>query len=196
MMLKFISADGFFSDPSMIMLIVLLGLFVVAMFVMPLFTKRKKNQVNDLYANLAVGDKIMTIGGIIGTVIEIKERSPNDKDLLIETGSEGSKTTIWLDLKGLYQNLSKPPVPTNFFGKPKNVPAKTEAADEVSEAAPAETQEPEEEAEPFDAPAAAEEKETAAEAETVEAVAAVADDSEPAADAGSVEKKAKVKSKK
>jgi preprotein translocase YajC subunit len=115
---NFLAADGF--DPTIIVLIVVLVLFVVFMFVMPIFTKRKNGQVPELYANLEVGDKVMTIGGIIGTVLEIKEKTPTDKEILIESGAEGSKTSLWLDIKGLYQNLTKPPQPTNFFGRPKN----------------------------------------------------------------------------
>ena len=114
------SPAGFLENPMGIVLIVVLVLLLAGVFIMPMFTNRKKNsQANDLYANLTPGCKIMTIGGIIGTIVEVNERSPVDKELLIETGAEGSKTTLWIDLKGVYQNLSKPAQPTNFFGRPK-----------------------------------------------------------------------------
>ncbi|MCL2062122.1 MAG: preprotein translocase subunit YajC [Firmicutes bacterium] len=132
----FANEGGFFSEPSSYILIVMLVLFVVVMFVFPIFSKRKKGQVNDLYVNLEVGDKIMTIGGILGTILEIKERSPMDKEILIETGAEGSKTTLWIDLKGVYENKSKPMPETNFFGRPKNPEANSDmpvSAEETAE---------------------------------------------------------------
>ena len=123
-MSKFFAAMEF--DPVTIVIIVAVVLVFVGMIIMPMFTKkRQNNQVNDLYSNLSSGDEVMTIGGIVGTVIKIEETSPVDKKILIETGAEGNKTTIWLDIKGIYQNLSKPAVETNFFGKPKTEAAAT-----------------------------------------------------------------------
>ena len=138
MLNNFLSAEGgLFDDAVVIIVIVALVLLVGAMIIMPMFTSKKRNsQTNALYSNLSPGDKVMTIGGIIGTILEIAERSPADKELLIETGAEGSKTTLWIDLKGVYQNLSKPAAETNFFGKPKEpIPAIPTAVNKEPEAA-------------------------------------------------------------
>ncbi|MCL2798320.1 MAG: preprotein translocase subunit YajC [Firmicutes bacterium] len=112
--------EGLFTDPLTIVMMVVLVVFVAAMFIWPMFSRKKNStQANELYANLAPGDKVMTIGGIIGTIVEIEELSPVDKKILIETGAEGQKTTLWLDIKGIYQNISKPPPerPGLFGGK-------------------------------------------------------------------------------
>ena len=107
-------------EPITIIMIVIVAIVFVGMLIMPMFTNKKRNaQQNDLYTNLAPGDEIMTIGGIVATVLEIEEVSPVDKRILIESGAEGSKTTLWLDIKGIFSNLSKPAQETNFFGKPK-----------------------------------------------------------------------------
>ena len=107
--------------PTVIMIVIVV-LVLAGMIIMPMFTNKKRNnQANELYSNLAPGDRIMTIGGIIGVVVQIEETSPVEKRILIETGAEGSKTTIWLDVKGIYQNLSKPPPEkTGLFGKSKS----------------------------------------------------------------------------
>jgi len=127
-------ADGNIQWGVIAMLILVVVAFA-GMFLLPMFTNKKRSaQVNDLYGNLAVGDKVMTIGGIIGTIVRIKTRSTGEKEILIETGEEGSKTSLWLDQKGIYQNLTKPPIPTNFFGKPKTEAAPVASANATSEA--------------------------------------------------------------
>ena len=42
-----------------------------------------------------------TVGGIIGKVIEIRETSPVDKEMVIETGVGDNKTTIVFDIRAL-----------------------------------------------------------------------------------------------
>ncbi|MCL2375600.1 MAG: preprotein translocase subunit YajC [Firmicutes bacterium] len=119
---------------GVIAMLILVVVAFAGMFLLPMFTNKNRSaQVNDLYGNLSVGDKVMTIGGIIGTIVRIKTRSTGEKEILIEPGEEGSKTSLWLDQKGIYQNLTKPPIPTNFFGKPKTEAAPAVAATTVSE---------------------------------------------------------------
>jgi len=128
---------GFFDDwPGPVMLAVL-GLLLIGMIVMPILTrKRQGGQINELYSNLRVGDKIMTIGGIIGTVVEIKEKSPVDKEILIKTGEVGNETILLIDIKAIYQNLTRPAAPVDFFGRPKKQDAATVAvADGISNSA-------------------------------------------------------------
>lgn len=89
-----------------IVLIVLVVLLVIVLIVMPIFTNKKRQQsVNTLHNSLKVGDKVMTIGGIIGTVTDVRQTSPVDKEFTIETGEDGRKTTMVLDIKALYQIL-------------------------------------------------------------------------------------------
>ena len=51
--------------------------------------KKQQKRVNDMLAGLQVGDKIVTIGGIIGKVTKIK-----DDEVIVETGAGDSKSTI------------------------------------------------------------------------------------------------------
>ena len=51
--------------------------------------KKQEKQQSEMRSSIKVGDEIVTIGGIIGTVIIAK-----DDKLMIETGNDKSKLTI------------------------------------------------------------------------------------------------------
>jgi preprotein translocase subunit YajC len=51
--------------------------------------KKQEKEQNDMRNNLAVGDEITTIGGIIGKIVSIKEET-----CVIETSHERSKIRI------------------------------------------------------------------------------------------------------
>ncbi|MBE7036914.1 MAG: preprotein translocase subunit YajC [Ruminococcaceae bacterium] len=54
--------------------------------------RKKDKETKQMLANLIVGDKITTIGGIVGTIIKIK-----DEKIMIETGSKTEKTVMTLE---------------------------------------------------------------------------------------------------
>lgn len=51
--------------------------------------KKREKETQQMRSNLEVGDEIITVGGIIGTVVVIR-----DDNLVIETGSDRSKVRI------------------------------------------------------------------------------------------------------
>ncbi len=71
------------------MILMLVGLLVVMYFVMIRPQKKQEKEQNDMRNNLAVGDEITTIGGIIGKIVSIKEET-----CVIETSHERSKIRI------------------------------------------------------------------------------------------------------
>ena len=71
------------------MLLMLAGLLVVMYFVMIRPQKKQEKEQNDMRNNLAVGDEITTIGGIIGKIVSIKEET-----CVIETSHERTKMRI------------------------------------------------------------------------------------------------------
>ena len=71
------------------MIIMLVGLLVVMYFVMIRPQKKQEKEQNDMRNNLAVGDEITTIGGIIGKIVSIKEET-----CVIETSHERTKMRI------------------------------------------------------------------------------------------------------
>ena len=119
-------------------LIALLVVMVVVLIVLPMFTNKRRNKaVNELYNSIRPGDIIKTVGGIIGEVKEIKELSPVDKQMVIETGAEGSKTTMVFDIQAVYQVIDKVAAPTPIQ------PTETVATEPVAETpAPVEAAQP------------------------------------------------------
>lgn len=95
-------------DPTTIIFVVLLALLIIALLVVPMFTNKKRaKQTDELHRSLQPGDKIKTIGGIVGTIIEIRQVSPVDKEMVIETGVGDNKTTMVFDIQALYQIMSR-----------------------------------------------------------------------------------------
>lgn len=88
----------------MIVLVVVVLLFLI---VFPMFTnKRRQKQVEKLQEGVVVGAEIKTVGGIVGTIIAIREKSPVDKEIVIETGVGDNKSTMVLDMQAVYQVLT------------------------------------------------------------------------------------------
>ncbi|MCH5165264.1 MAG: preprotein translocase subunit YajC [Clostridiales bacterium] len=91
-----------------IVFIVLLVLLIVALLVVPMFTNKKRaRQTEELHRSLQPGDLIKTVGGIIGTIKEIRQVSPVDREMVIETGDGDNKTTMVFDIQALYQVMSR-----------------------------------------------------------------------------------------
>ena len=85
-MLNFLSAAA--TDPTggagmtstIIMLVVMLGVFYF-MLIRP--ENKRKKEAEQLRSSLKTGDKVTTIGGIVGTVVSVK-----DDKFVLETGAD------------------------------------------------------------------------------------------------------------
>lgn len=76
--------------PSLLPILVIYGLLFFALwFFMIRPQKKKQKEEAKMRANLQVGDEIVTIGGIYGRVISLKEDT-----IVIESQSDHSKLTI------------------------------------------------------------------------------------------------------
>ena len=71
------------------MIIMLGGLLIVMYIFMVRPQKKQEKEQNDMRNNLAVGDEITTIGGIVGRVVTVKEDT-----LVIETGANCNKMVV------------------------------------------------------------------------------------------------------
>ena len=71
------------------MIIMLLGMLVVFYFFMIRPENKRKKEAEELRNNISVGDRITTIGGIVGTVVNVK-----DEKLVIETGLDKVRLEI------------------------------------------------------------------------------------------------------
>lgn len=110
---------------------VLVALMVVFLFVVPMFTNRKRQkEVNEVLDSLAVGDEIMTIGGIMGKVIDLSTHESGEKLMVIETGDGENKTTMTFTIQALRLNYTKTKARQEQLAKAK---AEKDAAKNKSE---------------------------------------------------------------
>ena len=80
-MVTFLSGAGMLGDSSgIIMIVVMLAVFYF-MLIRP--ENKRKKEAEQMRSNVRKGDKITTIGGIVGTVVDVKE----DK-FVIETSAD------------------------------------------------------------------------------------------------------------
>ncbi|MDY6367133.1 MAG: preprotein translocase subunit YajC [Clostridia bacterium] len=120
---------------------------IIGMFVWQSISgKKKQKEAQEMMDNLKIGDRIKTIGGVCGFLVEVNK---SENTIVIETGSENNKCYIKFDKGAIYQtgpaNPDKPEVKeetaeTLAEEKPakKSKKAKQEETEEVVETAPAE----------------------------------------------------------
>ena len=100
------------------LLIVIYGVFIFGLYFLMIRPQRKKaKEEKQMRENLQVGDEIITIGGIYGRVISLKEDA-----IVIESKSDHSKLTIarW----ALQTNLTVHDAPEEKVVKEKPVKEK------------------------------------------------------------------------
>lgn len=73
----------------------ILGAFFVIMIVMTIVPQKKRQkQMQNMMDNLTVGDKVMTIGRLIGKIVAI---DTDNKQVTINVGTDDSETLIVID---------------------------------------------------------------------------------------------------
>ncbi len=78
---------------GMIMGLLPMVLLIVVFYFILIRPQRKKDKENkEMLANLKVGDSITTIGGIVGTIVRIK-----DEKIVIETGTKTEKQVMTME---------------------------------------------------------------------------------------------------
>ncbi len=116
-------------QPTQIIMIVVVILLVVALIVLPMFTNKKRQKaIQELHNSIAVGDTVKTVGGIVGKIVAINDINAVDKEFVLETGLEDSKTTMVFDFNAIYQVMSKGSKPAEAV-KPEKTEDVAEAAE-------------------------------------------------------------------
>ncbi len=86
---------------SLIPFLLIIGAAVVMMIFSRKSQKKREDEINSTLDAIQPGNKVKTIGGICGVVVEI---CPEDNTFVLETGSEKSgKSYIKFDKKAVYQ---------------------------------------------------------------------------------------------
>lgn len=102
-------AGGCGGNPTttIIMVILIVVIFAVTI-IMPMFTgKKRQKEANEMLESLTVGDEIMTRGGVLGTIVELKTHESGEKLMVIETGVGTEKTTMTFTVQALLINYTK-----------------------------------------------------------------------------------------
>lgn len=88
-----------------VLLLAIIGLFVWQ----SISGKKKQKEAQEMVNSLKIGDRIKTIGGVCGFLVEINN---DENTIVIETGSEKNKCHIKFDKGAIYQtgpaNPNKP----------------------------------------------------------------------------------------
>lgn len=90
-------------DPwgTVIFMIVIIALFVVMMFFNRRSQKKRQEETQKLLSAIQPGNKVKTIGGICGIVVEVCR---DDNTFVLETGTEKSgKSYLKFDMQAIYQ---------------------------------------------------------------------------------------------
>ena len=86
---------------SIVFFIIIIAVVVLFMFWSRRSQKKREKEINETLDAIQPGNKVKTIGGICGVVVEL---CPEDDTFILETGSETSgKSYIKFDKKAVYQ---------------------------------------------------------------------------------------------
>ncbi len=125
---------------STIIMVVIVVLLLVALIVLPMITnKKRQKQVQELHNSIAVGDTVKTVGGIVGKIVAINDVNAVDKEFVLETGLDGSKSTMVFDFNAIYQVMSKSGKPAEAK-KEEVKPVEVAAEEKVEEKSADETE--------------------------------------------------------
>ena len=115
---------------TIIMMIVLIGLLVVMMVFNRRSQKKRQEEQKNMLEAIKPGNKVKTIGGICGIVVEV---CPEDNTFILETGSEASgKSYLKFDKQAVYQTDATVKTETSVEEAKEETPAE-EVFEEASE---------------------------------------------------------------
>ncbi len=138
------SENSSFPWGSVILIVVFIALFIGMMILNRSSQKKKEEEPQNMLNAIKPGNKVKTIGGICGIVVEV---CPEDNTFVLETGTEASgKSYIKFDKQAVYQTDAVPEAPAKkVSGKPVEAEEPVEevaeetTVEETVEATPTET---------------------------------------------------------
>lgn len=87
-----------------LMMIILLVVVVAMLIFSSVSGKKKQKQAQNMVNSLKKGDRVKTIGGICGFVVEIYDA---ENTFVLETGTDNNKSYIKFDKAAIYQTAPK-----------------------------------------------------------------------------------------
>lgn len=135
------SADNSAANPSSnwgyyVFFAVIIVLLVVWLVWSSRSNKKKQKEAQDLINAVKPGNKVKTIGGVCGIVVEVNEE---ENTFVLETGSETSgKCYMKFDKQAIYQTDAETPKTDKSAKEEKAEPVLAEASEPLPAEAPAE----------------------------------------------------------
>lgn len=99
-----------------VLVVAIIGLFVWQ----TISGKKKQKEAQEMVNSIKKGDRIKTIGGICGFLVEVRE---SDNTIVIETGTDENKSYIRLVREAIYQTGPANPQAPVVEAKAEEVPA-------------------------------------------------------------------------
>ncbi len=119
--------EGAQTPPNTLPLLIVMGVLLVGMYVMmSISQKKRQKKMNEMINQLQPGNKIKTIGGIFGTIVESIDE---DNAFVIETGSGANKSYLKIDKSAVYAS----DVPAAAPAEEQKEEASVEVVEETTE---------------------------------------------------------------
>ena len=106
-----------------VLIIAIIGLFVWQ----SISGKKKQKEAQNMVESLKIGDRVKTIGGVCGFVVEINDA---ENTFVLETGSTNTKSCVKFDKGAIYQTA---PAHGNAVEAPKKESKEAEEKKETAE---------------------------------------------------------------
>lgn len=121
------STDKPTNNTGSIILMVVMVVAIIGLFVWQTISgKKKQKEAQNMVNSLKIGDRVKTIGGICGFVVEINDA---ENTFVLETGTSENKNYVKFDKGAIYQTA---PAQGNAVEAPKTE-TKEEVKEQVSE---------------------------------------------------------------
>ena len=95
-----------YEDPYTWLLLVLVAVVGVMIFFQMRRRRAMNQQVTSMIDALRPGQRVKTVGGVIGRIKEIREEVPGLKTILLETGDPKNPTLVLYDIQAIYGVIS------------------------------------------------------------------------------------------
>ena len=138
-MTLFLESGAAAGGSNLSFIIMMVALIAVFYFFMIRPENKRKKKAQEMRDSLKKGDTITTIGGIVGKIVAINDVNAVDKEFVLETGLDGSKSTMVFDFNAIYQVMSKSGNPAEAK-KEEVKPVEVAAEEKVEEKSADETE--------------------------------------------------------
>ena len=108
-------------------IIMMVVLFAVMYFMIIRPQKKREKLMKEMLSQLTKGDVILTIGGIIGKIVSVK-----DDELLIESGRGNEKSHLRMKKSAISEVLKAAPDPDDNYDEGNPIPQVEEKAQETN----------------------------------------------------------------